>query len=307
MLTKRSVFLLFVLLLVGSFAAASVSLQTQAPDPQSQKVAKEELDRRYDLARSLAAEQKFEESLKEYLFVFDNAAGVSGYGGVRLSFVPMEIAEIGRSYPPALVALRTRRDAREKLVLAAKADFDVVHELTSLNEYLSEPERNLTLLDKLKTMGAGYSEIREDLLIIIWEQLVDARRYADLKDEIDKLARRVASQIAESAINKDFPASGVTSSPEFQNYVRNSVVENGGRVYETYLAIGRAENADKLAKWMLTFSSDGQMYAQLINRAMNVNRSDLAAQWLERATRTLKRAEDLRAVREAAKRFPNVN
>jgi hypothetical protein len=49
-------------------------------------------------------------------------------------------------------------------VLAAKADFDVVHELTSLNEYLDEPEHNIALFDKLKPMGSAYSEVREDML-----------------------------------------------------------------------------------------------------------------------------------------------
>lgn len=302
--TKLSL-LLLILLVVGSPFIASA--QAQDTSPKSREITKEELDRRFDLARRLTQEGKFEQALNEYLFVFDHSRGVTGYGGVRLSYIPDEIAAIGERYRPALVALKTRRDEREKLVLAAKADFDVIHELTSINQYLSEPERNVALFDKLKTMGPAYTEIREDLLMLIWKQLVEAKRYSDLKDKVDELARRVASQIAESAINKDFPDESATSSPEYQEYLRHSVIEDGGKVYETLLAVGMTEKADKLAKWMLTFSTDGQMYAQLIISAINVKRNDVANDLIERANKTLKREDDLRLVREAANRIPKAN
>lgn len=294
-----------VLLLVGGFTL--VSAQTRQSSADGQKVTHEELDTHFALARSLAKERKFEQALKEYLFVFDNSRNVAGYGGVRLSYVPGEIADIGRTYHPAILALQSRRDEREKLVLAAKADFDVLHELTSLNEYLGEPERNIALFDKLKTMGSAYSEVREDMLRLIWEQLAAAKRYEDLKDQVDQLAKQVASQIAESAINNDFPDDSVLSSAEYQGYLRRSIIEDGGRVYETLLAVGKAEKAKKLAKWMLTFSSDGQMYAQLINSAINAKRTDIAADFIERATKALRRAEDLRLVQEAARHLPKVN
>ena len=296
-----------ILILISIGCLTFVSAQTRQYSPQGQKVTQQELDTHFALARSLAEERKFEQALKEYLFVFDNSRDVSGYGGVRLSYVPSEIAEIGRVYRPALVALQTRRDEREKLVIARKADFDVIHELTSLNQYLDEPERNVALFDRLKTMGPAYTEIRDDIVMLIWEQLADAKRYSDLKDKIDTLAKRVASHIAESAINDDFPDKGVTSSPAYQLYLRRSVIEDGGRVYETLLALGMTEEANKLTKWMLTFSSDGEMYARLIKSALNVNRTDIGADLIERATKTLKREEDLRLVREAAKSLPKVN
>lgn len=239
--------------------------------------------------------------------MFDNSRNVVGYGGVRLSYVPGEIADIGREYRPALVALQTRRDANEKLLLAGKADFDVVHETRALNDYLDEPERNVALFDRMKTMGPAYAKARGDMLRMIWQQLVEAKRYDEVKDDIDVLAKRVAGQVAESAINNDFPDEGERSSAMYQNYLRRSVIDDGGKVYEALLGLGRKERADKLAKWMLTLSSDGEMYAQLINSSLDADRHDIAAELIERATRTLKGPEDLRLVREAAKRLPAAN
>jgi len=306
MLTKTTERVLFVLIVLLVYGPTLVLAQTQQPNADRPKITEEELDTHFELARSLAQEKKFEQALKEYLLVFDNSRDVAKYGGVRLSYVPSEIASIGRVYPPAILALQSRRDEREKLVLAAKADFDVLHELTSLNEHLNEPERNLVLFDKLKTLGPAYSDLREDMLRLIWEQLAAARRYDDLKDTVDELAKQVASQIAESAVNNDFPDNSVLSSTEYQGYLRRSIIEDGARVYETLLGLGKAEKADKLAKWMFTFSSDGEMYAQLINGAINAKRIDIASNLVERATKTLRRTEDLRLVREAAQRLPKV-
>ena len=297
--------LMLILMFLGCLTF--VSAQTRQSSPEGEKVTHDELDKHFELARSLAKERKFEQALKEYLFVFDNSREVVGYGGVRLSYVPSEIADIGRVYRPALVALQTRRDERERLVLAAKADFDVIHELTSLNQYLDEPERNVALFDKLKTMGPAYAEVRDDLVMLIWEQLVEDKRYSDLKDKIDHLAKRVANQIAESAINNDFPDKSALSSPQYQEFLRGSVIADGGGVYETLLGLGMTEKANKLAKWMLTFSSDGEMYARLITSALNVNRRDVASDLIDRATKTLKREADLRLVREAANRLPKTN
>jgi hypothetical protein len=193
------------------------------------------------------------------LFVFDNSRDVVGYGGVRLSYVPSEIASIGRLYRPAILSLQSRRDEREKLVLAAKADFDAIHELTSLNEHLGEPERNIALFDKLKTMDSAYSEVREDMLIVIWEQLAAAKRYEDLKNKVDQLAKQVARQIAESAIDNDFPDdNSVLNSTEYQNFLRSTIVEDGGRVYETLLAVGKQRRLRSLRSGCLRFHQMGQ-------------------------------------------------
>jgi hypothetical protein len=295
-----------VLLSLFLLAAASVSAQTgQSSTGAQKKITDEELDTHLALARSLAGGKKFEEALKEYLLVFDNSRDVPAWGGVRLSYVPSEIAAMGVSYRPAILALQSRRDEREKLVLAAKADFDVIHELTSLNEHLNEPERSIALFDKLKPMGPAYAEVRKVFLLLIWEQLVVVKRYNDLKDDIDDLAKQIAQQISEAAINNDFPTGSVTDSPMYQSYLRTSIIGDGGRVFETLLALGKAEKANKLAKWMLTFSSDGEMYAQLINNAINANRTDIASDLNERAMKALSRAEDLNLVREAAKRLPS--
>ncbi|HKR22873.1 MAG TPA: hypothetical protein VJS17_09775, partial [Pyrinomonadaceae bacterium] len=251
MLTKTTARAHWLVILLSLMIAGLTSVSAQP-----KQVTQQELDTSLDLARSLVNEKKYPEALKAYLFVFDNSRGVSSYGGVRLSYVPSEIAQMGQIYEPAIAALESRRDEREKLALAGKADFNILHELMALNQYLDQPERNITLFDKLKAMGPAQAEATDDVLLLIWEQLVAVKRYDELKNKVDDLAKLVASQIAESAIQNDFPSGGVFNSPQFQNYRRKSILEDGGRVYETSLALGKVETANKLAKWMLTFATD---------------------------------------------------
>ena len=297
---KTSTTLLTAILVIASTATIGGA---QAPQSSLVRpgVTEEELDSRLQQARLLARQRNYKEALREYLFVFDNSREVSGYGGVRLSYVPIEIAEIGQKYRPAILALQERRNASENKILAGKGEFIDIQELTSLNQYLDRPERSIELYDKLKTKGVAFNEIKEDMLMLIWEQLVDAERYSDLDDEINKIAKRVVSQIAESGINNDFPSSEVSTSPMYQDYLRHSVIEDGGKVYQAYLALGRDEPAKKLEKWLLTFSSDGEMYAQLISAAIKAKRSSVANDLLNQAVRTLKKSKDLQLVREAAK------
>jgi hypothetical protein len=294
---KTNTTILTAILLIASTAAI---IHGQTPQSAlNRPVSKEEIDSRFDRARQLARQRKYEEALREYLFVFDNSRDVSGYGGVRLSYVPMEIAEIGRAYRPAILALQERRNEREKRILAGRGEFDDIHELTSLNEYLKASERNIEFYDKLKTKGVAFKEIKDDMLMLIWQQLVDAERYSDVSNKINELAKRVVSQIAESMIDKDFPSD--VASAMYENYLHDSIIENGGKVYQASLALGSDESARKLEKWMLTFAADGEMYAQLISSAIKAKRNSVANDLLNRAVNTLKKSQDLELVREAAK------
>jgi len=300
---KTRIILLASILALACQGTAALA-QRPRPPAQRQTVPHKELEARFDKARQLAREHKYEEALKEYLFVFDNSREDRSYGGVRLSYVPSEIAEIGRVYPPATLALEVRRNQSEKKILAGKAEFIDLQEFTTLNQYLGTLERNIELFDKLKTLGSAFTEIKANMLTLVWGELVEAKRYNELNENVNQLARGVVSQIAESLINNDFPSSDPRGSPMYLAYLRRSIIDDGGRVYEALLGLGKFETADKLETWMLTYAPDGEMHAQLIRRAINAKRNTRANDLFNRANRTLKKREDLQLVHDAAKGLP---
>ena len=83
-LIKTTKLSLVMLILISIGCLTLVSAQTRQGSPEPQKVTQQELDTHFELARSLAEEKKYEQALKEYLYVFDNSRDVSGYGGGRI-------------------------------------------------------------------------------------------------------------------------------------------------------------------------------------------------------------------------------
>ncbi len=105
-------------------------------------------------ARELTRLGKHEEALKDLLWCFDEGAkGNPAFVGVRLSFLLSQIAELGKAYPPALDALRERRDAAKTRAMKTKGSSNyetAVMEWVSLNHSLGEDAANLELYDRLR-------------------------------------------------------------------------------------------------------------------------------------------------------------
>jgi len=236
------------------------------------KVSEEELDQRFDKARELAKQGEYEEALQEYLFVFDNSRDAVGWGGVRLSYVPGEIADIGREYPPALKALVDRRNKRQRLILDLKAGFDDIHELTSLNRYLGEPDNSIGIFDKLKTKGPDSKEIREDLAFLIWEDLVDERRYRDLRPYTDYQIEILEGELKTWTKNPDFPRK---DDPHMREFNRTKIIDRGKQIYEVLIGTGEFERASEILRKILEFETSAQIYRSLIDAATRADNLDI--------------------------------
>lgn len=75
-------------------------------------------------AKQLADQGQYEESLKEYLWCFDEGFKQEpALIGVRGSFLLGEIAELGKKYPPATDALKSRRETAVTNLKAVKGTF----------------------------------------------------------------------------------------------------------------------------------------------------------------------------------------
>lgn len=163
---------------------------------------------RMKYGRELAQRGRNEEALKEYLWCFDEGEKNSrSFSGVRISFLLGNITQLGSKYPPALEALRERRDRNEKTVLdhfkknaAAQkgkpikkkpnargfyeeyrtAEFDAVRESACDSAYISqnlgEADRAIKFYDKLRAIGEDAKPLRARMMFILFDTLADARR-----------------------------------------------------------------------------------------------------------------------------------
>jgi len=149
------------------FAQAKEAVDMAGADPE--KLARA----RYDLGRELAKKGEDAAALGEYLWCFDvGMKQAPSFSGVRVTFLLSDIAALGSHYPPALEAMKTRRDTdRAGLSMDQRA----AAEFGAINRQLGEDGVTLEAFDKLP----ADSRCREALGHWVFDALLEAKRYPD--------------------------------------------------------------------------------------------------------------------------------
>lgn len=257
--------------------AASVSGKTtlkQAIDAVSEapKASKEAVQARYDLARKLAQNGQDVEALVEYLWCYDEGMpGVPSFSGVRNSFLIGSIAQLGRKYPPALEALRQRRDGAEQAMTADPADRRASLDYASLNGALNEPERTLKLFDSLPANDPR----REGLLVRVYDLLVKARRYADAAQArpFARMQQEFEVHLKQIAHMATLPRPAGRPAP-YPGYVRQVTAKN----IEVLIGSGQVEAARELgAKLLEKVDGSDETKKQLTDAATRAGRAEVFA------------------------------
>jgi thiol-disulfide isomerase/thioredoxin len=226
---------------------------------------------RLQFAVALAQSGKNAEALKEYLWCFDHGLEASpAFTGVRLSFLLSYIKNLSAEYPPALEALKSRRDEREARIGNGSIDRQDVIDLIALNKILGEKERSLTLYDRLP---AGS---RERLLTArqITPQLLEAKRYNDVLVGVDVSAafqQRIATlQRALTAMKQDLPSRDI-----LRTTMRRSAVTDGVSYFEALAGLHRNEEAQALKEQILKFDPSAETQGALAEAANRAGNHDL--------------------------------
>lgn len=222
----------------------------------------EEARMQYDTASVLVRQGKFEEALKCFLFAFDHSTLVSGWGGVRLSFLPAAIARLGKQYKPALEALQQRRDEREKLVLDGESDFSLLMEWTSLNRYLGDSKREVTIMKKLQKDGKLSEGLKRLVVSNNFEHFFNESKSEEVLDEISKKGRLLMYTMLDYELSLLFPADSGRE--------KQSVIREGEVVYELLIASAQEQRADELETRLLRLVSEKEMYMGLMLAASRV-------------------------------------
>ncbi len=225
-----------VMIVVGLVFAAGPSPAVVEQDADPMQVKQQ--------AGKLAEQGLYEEALAKLLWCFDEGAKVSpSFIGVRLSFLLVQIVELGEKYPPALDALQERRDAAEMRATNNKGtqrySYDLM-DLVALNQYLGEDAANLEIYEKLKSESPE-SPLVAMLLGRVASQLVKAGREDEVREVARTSGRTMNSARMPSVVERAWPRdpaiqldSGVTPRPTTPYHLGNAQ-------YEQELAASRDE------------------------------------------------------------------
>lgn len=153
---------------------------------------KDKAEEALDAARSFAEEGKFDKALERHLWFHDKALKICpSYYGVRLSFALSDWLELGEKYPPALEALKDVRRAKTTKIIEGANDFELFHDVQSINETLGEIASTVLLFKELDNTRP---EFAAEVYRLVADDLVTAKEYKlarkYLTDPMKKFARK---------------------------------------------------------------------------------------------------------------------
>ena len=119
---------------------------------------------------ALIEESKHEEALERILWYHNHALEHEpAQYGVRLSFALSTWKELGDVYPPALTAMQKNRDDKTDLIVQKKGNFELFHDVESLNQKLGDDKKTVELFRKLdkdqKDMAKECWDIAKEAII----------------------------------------------------------------------------------------------------------------------------------------------
>ena len=141
-----------------------------------------------DAANQLAAEGKFPEALAKHIWFHDHALEVDqAYYGVRLSYALGYWIELGRKYPPALVALHQIRDSKTSRLSSGETNRALFNDVVAINNRLHQPNATVELFKKI---DATHPEFAASLYDLVEKALVATHEYALARRHLRDPAKR---------------------------------------------------------------------------------------------------------------------
>lgn len=246
-------------------AGAVPSTAAAAPEPLTHDM----VQARYRRAQQLARTGDPQEALSELLWCFDiGMPPIAGFGGVRKSFLLSDLARLGEKYPPALAALRERRDAAEKRLLASENDFEATSTFSSINQYLKDADRTIAVFDQV----AAGDRRRATLAMVAFNELLERQRYQDAM-----LGRTFASMERNFGMNiEERPVPPTIKDPDsLRKAQRNYAISTAAKDVEALAGSGSVDQARTLANKLLAFDASPETRALLQRHAARAGRPDL--------------------------------
>ena len=242
--------------------------EAQAAAPITQDL----VEARYKRAQELARSGDAAAALKEFLWCFDEGMPrFPFYGGVRTSFVLSEIAKLGENNPDALAALRERRDAAEKRLLASKEDFDASTDFAAINSSLKEDARTLQLFDQL----APDDTRRRSLGLTIYELLAESGRY---QDALQVRPYGSMSSIFEVSIQERPLPANATNPERLRQVQRNYAVASAAKNIEVLAGAGDLAHAKSFVERLLAYDGSEETKAVLQKSLVRAGHPELLAE-----------------------------
>ncbi len=282
---------------------------------------------RMQVGDALVQQGKHAEALEEYLWCFDHGNENSvGFYGVRLSFLLGSITRLGKQYPPALDALRQRRDTAAEAVRQAGSGnvpprktsfwnkvvgterdpvFEKAHDLSSINRELGEDANTLALYDELRAKKTVNAQVMDLMFKEVLDELMKARRYDDVASAVKDVKAQIKQEIASfKEMEQYLKNAKMPAMEEVIASQRRNVVAKGVKFYEAFLGAHKVDQAKSVADQLLEFDASADTFEALVRAALRAKAKQEAAPLVARAKKELP-ADELKRILPTLERIPS--
>lgn len=254
-----------------------------------------DVDARYDLAQDLLRAKQYEQALEHYLWLWPATREVPRMGGVRLSFMLSNMAELAKKHEPArnaFMQILEELQAKVEVDAAAIPAFRDWQEWSSLCQYFGERARILAWYEKRRDdqgrLFAGKTgESRCDNMIEdVFEQLIEAERPLDavrLYEDVHGRAERIVADYRQiSAVDGGLDEEMREQMADFH---RGKLTEDLSRLFAALLAAGRDPEASDVARLLLRTLDTPESRTALVSAGLDTAKRPYESfgRWLDEA------------------------
>jgi hypothetical protein len=187
---------------------------------------------RLNIAHLAIYEERYEEALSELVWFHENALKEEpGLYGVRLSFALAYWMELAEVFPKAREILEEIRNKKTIELIEGKGDYDLFHDVISINEVLNHQMQTHALFLKLKVSNPTLAESCAKLALPAIVKTKDYKTAIEYLPEpkvsIEKLSNNLNEHINE--LNK-FPR-------QHRSAIRNAHVKNYAENVQLIVAV----------------------------------------------------------------------
>jgi hypothetical protein len=253
--------------LLAALDGAQREAATQAPT----LVSTEAVQARFARAQQLARDGDKEGALAEYLWLYDEGmVRAASLRPVRNSFLTGALGRLAVEYPPAMEALRQRRDKAEELMLSSDREPGAAMDFAALNRAMGDQVHGLEVFDQLPS-----GDMRRKVMVsTVYDQLLAARRYTDIAE--GRPYAQMASMFDAMAADRPVPAN-IPNPEQVRQTMRANVVTQGAKNIEVLAGSGQMENARALAEKVLAYDSSAETRAAIQEHATRAGHPELLA------------------------------
>lgn len=244
----------------NALLAAALDRAAAAKPAPATPLTRQEIAERLKKTRETAATGDSATAMREMLWCLDEALPrlPASDRSTQFALIVASLTDLGRTHPPAIVALQERLQQLGQQLLAG-GDDSTVRNLGTLARALKD---NTTLLALHDALPAN-DERRRDLVFHVYEPLVAAQRYREAAAGLSYQVMITTFETATTGRSANSPA------------VRDYAIRTAANQIEVLTGVGEMEKARSLAERVLKYDRTSETLALLEGRATRAGQPDL--------------------------------